>query len=33
VSERELKELNAVEALKMGLITWFEYFEIMRGLK
>ncbi len=28
-----MKEQNAVLALNFGLITWFEYFEIIRGLR
>lgn len=29
----ELNEANAVMALKLGLITWFQYFEILDGRK
>lgn len=28
-----LKEQNAAAALKLGLIDWFQYFEIVRGVK
>ncbi len=29
----ELKLKNAITALKFGQITWFQYFEIIRGLE
>jgi hypothetical protein len=33
MDDKELKLQNAAIALGLGLITWFEYFEIIRGLK
>jgi len=29
---KELEKRNAIIALKLGLIDWFQYFEIMRKL-
>jgi len=31
MSESDLKILNAVRALKLGLIDWFEFLEICRN--
>lgn len=28
-----MNELNAATALRFGLITWFEYFKLIRGEK
>ena len=33
MTQRELKELNLVTALDMGLINFFEYFELFRKIK
>lgn len=33
MTREQLAEKNAVVALKYGLITWFQFFEIIRGLK
>lgn len=30
--EKELKLFNATMALKYGLINWFEFFQIIKGL-
>jgi len=32
MSTRETKERNLVMALKLGVITWFEFFEAWRAL-
>jgi hypothetical protein len=31
-TEKELKRQNAITALRLGLIDWFQFFEIMRSL-
>lgn len=33
MNEKTCREKNLILALKYGLITWFQFFEMMRGLK
>lgn len=33
MTKKEIDLQNATKALRLGLITWFEYFEIIRKLE